>query len=315
MSEPTPAYPSRVDAQARGTGHGTPVVILNPAGNQGRAGRLRKPLERALGGGRGELVLTAAAHDAEHLAREAALAGRDIVAVGGDGTIAEVGNGILTSGARVALGIVPAGSGNDYAYETLRLPREPLRALELALSGRPVAMDAGQVNERYFLNALGVGIDANIAVAAESLKRIPLLRGQTLYWAASLRELLFHYDQCPLLTIAWDDAPAENKLYALAAVSIGPTYGGGFQINPGADPRDGYFELCMLTKPPLARALRLLPMVEKGKHLSQPEAHQVRVRRVTMAAEHPINAHLDGEVIRAQRFAVRILPGALLVRQ
>jgi diacylglycerol kinase (ATP) len=315
MSEPTPAYPSRLDARSRGTGHGTPVVILNPACNQGRAGRLRKLLEQALGGGRGELVLTAAVHDAEHLAREAALAGRDIVAVGGDGTIAEVGNGILASGARVALGIVPAGTGNDYAYETLRLPREPLRALELALAGRPVAMDAGQVNERYFLNALGVGIDANIAAAAESLKRIPFLRGQTLYWAASLRELLFHYDQCPLLTIAWDDAPAENELFALAAVSIGPTYGGGFQINPGADPRDGYFELCMLTKPPLARALRLLPMVEKGKHLNQPEAHHVRVQRVTMAAEQEINAHLDGEVIRAQRFTVRILPGALLVRQ
>jgi diacylglycerol kinase family enzyme len=56
-------------------------------------------------------------------------------------------------------------------------------------------------------------------------------------------------------------------------------------------------------------------MVEKGKHLSQPEARHVRVQRVTMAAEQPINAHLDGEVIRAQHFAVRILPGALLVRQ
>src|SRR5258706_15237608 len=119
MRGPTPAYPSRRDARARDTGHGTPVVILNPACNQGRAGRLRKPLERALGGGRGELVLTAAVHDAERLAREAALAGRDIVAVGGAGTIAEVGNRIFASRARGALGSVPARTGHDYAYQTL----------------------------------------------------------------------------------------------------------------------------------------------------------------------------------------------------
>src|SRR5260221_13609273 len=130
MSEPTPAYPSRLDARARDTGHGTPVVILNPACNQGRAGRLRKPLERALGGGRGELVLTAAVHDAEHLAREAALAGRDIVARGGDGTNAQVGNGILASGPPVDLGLVPPGTRNDQPYETLRPPREPPPAPE-----------------------------------------------------------------------------------------------------------------------------------------------------------------------------------------
>src|SRR5258706_4802825 len=93
MSEPTPAYPSRLDARARDTGHGTPVVILNPACNQGRAGRLRKPLERALGGGRGELVLTAAVHDAERLAREAALARREHDAVGGGVISSAAGNG------------------------------------------------------------------------------------------------------------------------------------------------------------------------------------------------------------------------------
>src|SRR5579862_2379120 len=75
-----------------------PVVILNPASKRGR--RLRRWLKRALKGGRGELVLTTAPHDAERLASEAALAGRPVVAVGGDGTIAEVANGILASGAR-----------------------------------------------------------------------------------------------------------------------------------------------------------------------------------------------------------------------
>lgn len=292
-----------------------PLVILNPAGASGRAARLRPLIERGLLGGRGELVLTAAPRDGERLAREAALAGRDVVAVGGDGTVAEVGNGILASGRRVRLGIVPCGTGNDYAFETLRLPKDPARALDIALAGTPATLDAGQVNGRYFLNSLGVGIDANIAHAAERLKRYPLMRGQTLYWTASLTELLFHYDRCPLLTVQADDAPPENRLYALAAVSLGPTYGGGFRINPGADPSDGYFDLCTVRKPSQRRALQLLPMIEKGKHLDQPEVQHSRVRRVSMRAAQPIHAHLDGEVISAQEFEARILPGALLVRR
>jgi len=261
------------------------------------------------------LVLTTAPHAAEALARQAAETGRDVIAIGGDGTLAEIGNGILSSGRRVAMGIVPGGNGNDYAYETLKLPHDPAAALEIALSGEPVAMDVGQVNGRYFLNSLGVGIDANIAAAAEQLKGKPLMRGQMLYWGASLREILFHYDQCPDLVVSCDGAPGESQLFALVAVSIGPTYGGGFHINPGAHPTDGYFDVCTIWKPSRARALRLLPMIEKGRHLRQPEVTFRKVRTITMTAPKAIYAHLDGEVITAPHFEARIFPAALLVRQ
>jgi diacylglycerol kinase (ATP) len=291
-----------------------PLVILNPAGGQGRAARLRLMVEKALAHGRGELMLTTAPRTAEKLAREAAEAGRDVIAVGGDGTVAEIGNGILSSGRAVALGIVPCGSGNDYAYETLKLPRDPAAALEIALGGKRVAMDVGQVNGRYFLNSLGVGIDANIAAAAEQLKGKPFMRGQMLYWGASLREIFFHYDKCPELTVAYDGEPAFSQLFALAAVSIGPTYGGGFHINPDADPTDGYFDICTISKPPRARALRLLPMIEKGRHLREPEVSLRRARSITMTASQPIYAHLDGEVITAPEFEARIFPALLHVR-
>lgn len=304
-----------------GSGNGSvpPLMILNRASASGRSAHLRGLVERAAREGRAELALTKAPGDAEALAREAALAGRDVVAVGGDGTVHEVANGILSAatgaGAVVALGIVPAGNGNDYGCRTLGLPRNPERALALALAGAPVAMDAGIVNGRYFVNSLGVGIDANIAAAAERLKRVPLLRGQALYYAASLSELIFHYDRCPQLTLAADGEPPSSRAYALAAVSIGPTYGGGFQINPGADPRDGLFDLCTIVKPSQLRALRLLPLVEKGRHIAEPEVTRRRVRGIEMEARAPIYAHLDGEVISAARFEVRILPGALRVRQ
>jgi diacylglycerol kinase (ATP) len=293
-----------------------PVVILNPAGNRGRAGHLRRPLERALAHGRGELVITRTTQEAETATVAAAAAGRGVIAVGGDGTVAVIGNALMAAGAPVPLGIVPAGSGNDYAYETLHLPRDPAQAIEVALTGVPLAMDVGRVNGRYFFNSLGVGIDANIAAAAESLKRIPFLRGQALYYASSLRELIFHYDRCPELRVVLDGQPDESRLYALVAVNIGPTAGGGFLINPGADPRDGLFDLCIIWKPSQLRALQLLPMVQKGTHITQPEVKRARARAITLTSAKPIFAHLDGEVITAASFEVSMLPGAALrVRQ
>ncbi len=302
-------------AQQTPVTHGAPVVILNPASDRGHTKLLHSKLERALMGGRGELVLTDGRRAAEKLAATAALEGRGVVAVGGDGTITEAASGILATGRAVPFGIVPAGSGNDYAYVTLGLPHDPLQALEIALDAPTQAMDAGQVNERYFANSLSVGIDANMAAAAEKLKRVPLLRGQALYWASALQELLLHYNRCPRLRILCDGETKDTRYFAVAAVSNGPSYGGGFQINPGADPRDGYFELCAIWKPSLARALRLLPLIEQGKHLDQPEVMQQKVRHVTLEGDRPIFAQLDGEVITAQRFDVRILPGALQVRQ
>lgn len=292
-----------------------PLVILNPAGNRGRCARLRAPLEKALAGGRGELALTSAPGAAERMAADAARVGRSIIAVGGDGTLSEVAGGILASGQRVPLGIVPAGSGNDYACETLKLPRDPLKALEIALNGTPAPMDAGAVNGRYFINSLGVGLDANVAARAERLKRVPLLRGKALYQVASVYEVLFQYNHCPQLNVSLDGAAQDERAYAVAAVTVGPTYGGGFRINPDADANDGLLDVCLIVKPAQIRALRLLPMVKKGQHSGEREVHHLRVHSLILEAAHPIYAHCDGEVFTAQRFEARILPGALLIRR
>ncbi len=292
-----------------------PLVILNTHSGQGRSRSLRTLLDHSVRMHGAELVETSEPGSGYKLAYAAARDERPVVAVGGDGTISEIAGGILSSGARVPLGIVPAGNGNDYAYGALGLPRETRAALDVAFAGPSSLVDVGTVNSRIFVNALGVGIDANVAAAAESLKRVPFLRGQGLYWASSLRELVFHYHRCPALHVSYDDSPPERQEYALADVTIGPRYGGGFRINPGADPNDGLLDLCLIQKPGRLRALRLLPMVERGAHIGQPEVSQHLIRTVTMEADGPVFAHLDGEVIRATRFEARILPRALLVRR
>jgi YegS/Rv2252/BmrU family lipid kinase len=314
MSEPIASISELAVPMTDASSPGPPIIILNPASKRGAS--LRRWLESELKKNKGgELVFTMQPRHAEQLALEAAQAGRDVVAVGGDGTAAEVAQGIIASGCRVRFGIVPCGNGNDYAWHTLGLPRDHQQALEVALHGAAQPMDIGLVNGRSFINSLGVGIDANIAAAAERMKRTTFLRGHTLYYAASLTELLFHYNRCPELHVIIDGVERDRRPYAMAAVNLGPTAGGGFKINPGADPHDGLLDLCIIHKPSQRRALQLLPMVEKGKHIDQPEVQRLRVSSVAMAAEQPIFAHLDGEVMRSDRFNVSILPGALFVRQ
>jgi diacylglycerol kinase (ATP) len=314
MSQPTISTSALGVPSSDASSPAPPVIILNPASKRGAS--LRHWLEKEVKKNKsGELVFTTQPRHAEQIALEAAQSGRDVVAVGGDGTVAEVAQGVISSGRQVRFGIVPCGNGNDYAWHTLGLPRDHKQALEIALHGSAQPMDIGLVNGRSFLNSLGVGIDANIAASAERMKRTTFLRGHALYYAASLTELIFHYNRCPDLHVTIDGEDHDRRLYAMAAVNLGPTAGGGFKINPGADPRDGLLDLCLIWKPSQLRALRLLPMVEKGKHTDQPEVRRLRVRAITMQAAQPIYAHLDGEVMRADRFDVSILPGPLLVRQ
>ena len=314
MREPEVATaPSPAEGAALHPG-ALPLVILNPASNSGRAAKLRRMLERTLLGGRGELALTSGPGHATQLAEQAARMGRPVVVVGGDGVIHEAAGGVIASGVSVPFGVVPAGNGNDFALRVARAPRDITRALALALTAPVERVDVGVVNGQYFVNAISVGLDANVSFTSEKLKPY-WLSGQALYMTAALTELLFHYDRCPTLIVQYDDEPPMRRRFALVAMSIGPTYGGGFRINPNADPQDGLFDVCLFTKPPLLRALRLLPMVEQGKHIGEPEMTMVRCSRITVAAEHTVNAQYDGELARASQFEVGILPGALALRR
>src|SRR5205823_15130977 len=122
--------------------------------------------------------------------------GRPVMILGGAGSIHEVVNGILSSRRLVPLGIVAAGNGNDYAWNTLQLSHDPTEAIERAFTGRLVDADAGIVNEEYFANSFSVGLDANIAVVAERLKTLPFMSGVRLYYSATLQQLMIGDHHC-----------------------------------------------------------------------------------------------------------------------
>lgn len=297
---------------------GQPLVILNPAANRGHMQLYRAVIRPHVEQEQGEYVETMHQGEAKERAAQAAYAGRPVIVVGGDGTVHEAINGILASGRRVPLGIVGAGSGNDFAWNTLKLPREPVEALKRALHGRLIAVDAGIVNGYYFANAFSVGLDADIAAAATALKKYPLMSGGRLYYTASLRQLLFGYHRCPWLSCVVDGVnvfSGETERHCvLLAVSNGSTYGAGFRINPSADCTDGLFDICLIDYIPLVRALQLLPIVQRGEHTHLPMVHFHRGSSIMIESREPLYIQMDGEIGQATRFESHILPGALLVR-
>ncbi|HEV2583532.1 MAG TPA: diacylglycerol kinase family protein [Ktedonobacteraceae bacterium] len=296
---------------------GQTLVLLNPAANRGNMHRHRAAVRQRAEQAGAEYIETTLQGEAKERAQQAAAEDRPIIIVGGDGSVHEAVNGILASGRRVPLGIVAAGSGNDFAWNTLKLPHDPQAAVERAFNGEPVEVDAGVVNERYFANSFSVGIDADIAVAAGKMKRYPFMSGARLYYTTTIKQLLFGYGRCPWLAFELDGGDviqAGERRYILMAVTNGPTYGAGFRINPRADHADGLFDICAISHTPLARALKLLPVVQKGEHESLPEVTFYHARTVSIKSRLPVNIQMDGETTRATSFHAECLPGALLVR-
>ena len=298
---------------------GDPIIILNPAANRGKMDKYRTLILERAKREEAQYVETTKQGEAKELAMVAASKGCPIIVVGGDGSVHEVVNGILSSGSRVPLGIVGAGSGNDFAWNTLKLPHDAVHSIDKAFNGQLVEVDAGIVNGSYFVNSFSIGLDAAIAVTANRMKKIPLMSGARLYYTATLKELLLGYRKCPWLSFRSqsEDGSTTNvqsKRFVLIAVTNGPTYGAGFRINPKANHSDGLFDVCTIDYAPLIRALKLLPVVKKGEHVGLPEVTCYLAKSISIESQYCVNVQTDGETSNSDRYSVKNLPAALLLR-
>lgn len=288
----------------------TVEIILNPTAGGGRAARNWAAIETELVA-YSDLTLhrTEAPGHALELARAAVARGVDrIIAVGGDGTVQEVVNGMARSAA--SLGIVPLGSGNDFAHG-LDIPRDPALALRLALTGQPRRIDLGRVHDRYFTNVGGVGFDAQVAARANTgVKR----RGG--YWpyvAALLRELLALRTYPLELQLEGEQPARVTGRMLLVAVGIGQSYGGGMRICPRADFTDGLIDLCVASDVGRFEVLALLPRVFRGTHLDHPKVSYLRTSRLTVHGPAHLAVHADGEIVGNLPVTFEVIPGGLPV--
>lgn len=292
-------------------------LVFNPAAGKGRA-KAALAAALALLDERGvpyTLHTTRCAGHATELAA-ATPPGSVVVAIGGDGTVHEVAKGLLQAGTAGdpaggrALGVLPLGSGDDFAF-SLGLARDDLPgALERLLAAKPRLVDFGTVNGEPFFNAVGTGLDAEVA---ERVKTSPsFLRGLSGY-LYSVLGALGHLRE-PHARVFVDGALVHDGPCLLVTSQNGPRSGGSFVFAPEARPDDGLLDVVIAGKLGMLGALGLLPKVMRAKHLDHPAVKLVRGSQVRAEWAEARPAHADGELLpAAATYEVVLHPRALRV--
>ncbi len=288
--------------------------VVNPAAGGGRTRRIWPGLRAELARRAPACAVaeTRAPGEATALARKAAAEGWPVVvAVGGDGTLNEVANGLARAGSEAApaLGAIVTGRGRD-ACRNLGFAPDPRVALDRALAGEARRVDLGVVSWadgrlRCFLNAAGVGFDAVVARRAAAWHW-----GGTVPYVAAVLETVGTYRAAPAVIRA-DGRIVWSGRLTMAVAANGAHYGGGMKIAPGADPCDGLLDLVVLGALGRLELLRWLPAVYRGAHVRNPKVTVRRERSVTIETELPV--HADGEAAGQAPVTISVRPGGLRV--
>lgn len=296
-------------------------LIINPNADMGNAWRQAtdlRPIADQHGGA--DWAGTVYPTQATELAKQAALDGYELViAVGGDGTVHEVINGLMQvpENKRPKLGVVPLGSGNDFAH-ALGMEKHPDLALKQILNGTAKKIDIGLVEDEhgrkeYWDNSLNIGFGGSVNIYSHNL---PVVRGFLMYFVATLLTIIRHYDVMQL-KIKSDEGNWEQDTIMLA-VCNGAREGGGFQTAPGAKIDDGVLEYTLVKKLSRPMMFRLIPEFMQG---TQAKFKQVKMGKVThMEIDCPqsLTLHTDGETYagfasNVHHLKITLLPSALKV--
>ena len=290
--------------------------MLNPAAGRGAAARALDPIAREFHhqGWSVEVECTEGpGHGAELTARAVQAGAQRIVAVGGDGTVHDVANGLLRHGrgGDVALGVVPIGSGNDFAKLVGVYRHSPVRAVRrLVTAAQTARFDAGLVCDEYFVNSVGFGFGPEVVRVRNAM---PGLSGFASYFVPVLRA--FARFRPPRLEVRARGF-AETGNMMMVEVCNGTTAGGSYRFAPDAQPGDGRLDVCLVRRVSLLRFLMALPRVMRGAHATMREVALFQTREVAIRSlDGPLLLHVDGELREpdARECTVRVEPGRLKV--
>lgn len=287
-------------------------VIFNPRSGRGRGAQFVAPVLDALSAHSGiEHALTAGPGDEERLAAEAISRGfSTIVAVGGDGTWSNVGNGILKSGKPVKLGLIAGGTGCDLA-KSLGIPGKDVRAAgRVILDGHTRKIDVGRIEERYFLNIAGFGYD--IAVIEDSWT-VGYLEGEFLYLYCAIRQL-GSFPGFPV-EVATDGGPFVPHELLMLILANARVFGGGFKIAPDADLGDGRLDVMAFRNMGFWERVGIMVRLLRGTHRGSAHVAATNASSLTLRFPSPPAYETDGEWNRAKSAELRVetIPGALEV--
>lgn len=288
-------------------------LIINPKAGHRAGGRFGAGIAQYLRRAGCEVTVqfTRQPREAIALAREACESRPDCLAVaGGDGTLFEAVNGILQASVRnVPLGIIPIGTGNDFVKMLAIKPHDWQAACDTLLNGQAKSVDAGKLNEWFFLNGVGIGFDAQVAWEANHLKWLP---GNTTVYATALIKTLLHRYRTVPVTIQHDHGSMTQDI-TLLTVGNGRCHGGAFRLTPNALIDDGLFDVLIADATPRSNIIKMAPRVMRGTHLQEDGMTLLHSRKVSVSSDEPLIVHADGEVLytAAQKLELELLPGAL----
>jgi len=306
-------------------------VIFNPAADRGHARELAPQIKAWLSEN-GEIgwAETSRPGEAIELAARACEEGYEVVvAAGGDGTTQEVVNGLMASrGGRGetscgTLGLIPIGSGNDFAWMVgvapgVRRTRDLAlikAAVEKIQAGQTRVIDLGRICDetntcRYFDNGVGIGFDAIVNTESRKLKP---LRGFLMYLVAVLKTMWLYY-RAPQTVLELDGQRIEKHLLMIS-VANGRRYGGGFYVTPRAEIDDGLFDICLVEQVSRVEMLKLMTLFMKGTQATNPHVQMARAKKVSLRCGEGYAVHADGEVLAtsAKSLTMEILPKKLEV--
>ncbi len=273
------------------------IFIVNPESAKGNAMKIIGNIEKVCKQEHieYEVCYTLAQGDATRLAQSYKDDENIIYAVGGDGTLSEVLNGVV--GTKNKIGIIPAGSGNDF-YRTVK-----------ELGKTEIESDVGVVNGKYFLNIACVGIDAEVANNVPLMKK-KNVKVKNLYTAS----ILYTFTHFKFKQIHFKSQEKDEKgNFTILSICNGRYYGGGYNISPKASLEDNYFDVYYINKLRLPSIINLLLKLKKGKLEQDKRTKHFKTNNITVTSEEPIRFNVDGETIENTKFEIKIIPKAIKI--
>jgi YegS/Rv2252/BmrU family lipid kinase len=294
-------------------------LIFNHHADNGRGWRIASALQATIEHmGGAEWTGTEYPTHATELAKEAAEQGFDVVvAIGGDGTVHEVVNGLMqvNTETRPMLSAVPIGNGNDFCANA-GVESDPEVAILRAFSGEPRSLDIGVVQDgsgrvEYWDNVLGIGFDAAATINSLSINR---LEGTAMYFVAAVKTILRDH-HAPHFKIRTDAEEIDDK-FLLVALCNGRREGGGFILAPDALPDDGVLNYATVGWLSRLKMFRMIPEFMRGTHGRFKEVNLGEFRELELEADHSLLIHTDGEIFahatnNVRELTVKVLPKAI----
>lgn len=286
------------------------VFIINPVAGGGFATKYVATLQEKIKQYNisAELVFTERKGHATELANQYAKKGfRYIIGVGGDGTLNEISKSLIHNNDTV-MGIVPAGTGNDF-IQILGFPdRFEDRHWEIFFAKNTISMDVGSVNGLTFINGMGLGFDAEVAAQNYTGDDTIKQGGKNKYIWHILKTLLFFREK--RMTVLSNGNQDETDCF-INTISIGRRFAGGFFLTPTATANDGLLDVCSIKKLSLVQRLKILLKVPKGTHIEDRRVNYYQTDHIILEFTNEVPFHVDGELNFASKFEVKVLPAAI----